>query len=206
MQEQIARIVERVRQHAGKRQRLVLAVAGAPGSGKSTLAEALVDALGAGATILPMDGYHLDNAILDARGLRARKGAPQTFAADRLAQDLARIRRDDQGVLVPVFDRDLDVSRAFARAITPDDRIIVTEGNYLLLEDAPWRDMAGHFDLTIFLDVPEPILARRLVQRWLDHGHTPEAAQARAEGNDLPNARLVLARSRPADLVLRNAD
>lgn len=197
------KVLERLRSMMGAGNRVIVAVAGAPGSGKSTLAESLVQALGPVAAILPMDGYHLDNAILDVRGLRARKGAPQTFAADRLIEDLARLRRDDAPVLVPVFDRTLDLSRGFAREIGTEQRVIVVEGNYLLLDAAPWDGLAPFFDLTLFLDVPESTLAERLVQRWLDHGHDAPAARARAEGNDLPNARQVIAQSRPADMVIR---
>ena len=180
--------------------RAFVALAGAPGSGKSTLAAPLADALGA--AVLPMDGYHLDNALLDARGERARKGAPWTFDVGGLARDLARLRDDDGPVLVPVFDRDLDLSRGSAREIGREVRVVLVEGNYLLLRDAPWDALAQAFDVSLFLSVPEPVLAERLVARWLAHRHTPEQARARAEGNDLPNARFVIARSRPADIVV----
>lgn len=189
------------------RERLVVAICGAPGAGKSTLAKAVCDTLNDRqpglAEVMPMDGYHLDNALLDQRGLRSRKGSPPTFDIAALARDLALLRAGDQSVILPVFDRELDVSRASAREVTVDIRVILVEGNYLLLDQAPWRDLASLFDLTVFLDVPEAELERRLIQRWLDHGHSPEAAHARALGNDIPNARLVCGTSRPADIVLR---
>ncbi|PKP75759.1 MAG: nucleoside/nucleotide kinase family protein [Alphaproteobacteria bacterium HGW-Alphaproteobacteria-6] len=187
--------------------RTIVAIAGAPGAGKSTLAEALCAALDrrqAGvAAVMPMDGYHLDNALLDARGLRARKGSPPTFDVDGLARDLARVRAADRPVIVPVFDRDLDLARAGAREIAPEVPVIVIEGNYLLLDQEPWRALAPLFDLTVFVAVPEAELERRLIARWLHHGHDPEAARARALGNDIPNARLVAAGSRAADITLR---
>lgn len=186
--------------------RRIVAIAGAPGAGKSTFAGALERALNARrpgvATVMPMDGYHLDNAILDARGLRAVKGAPETFDVDGLASDLARVRAAGRAVLVPVFDRTLDLARACAREIAPDTPLVLLEGNYLLLERAPWPELAAMFDTSIYLDVPEAELERRLVERWLAHGHDAGAARARALGNDIPNARLVAAASRPADITV----
>ena len=197
-------LAARVMARLGAGGRLIVAIAGAPGSGKSTLAEALVDQLNQGqpgvALNMPMDGYHMDNAVLSARGLLARKGAPETFDVAALGRDLALVR-DCAPVLVPVFDRSLDLSRAFAREIAPDVPVVVIEGNYLLLRADPWAGLAGMFDVTVFVQVPEAELERRLIQRWLDHGHTPNAARARAMGNDIPNARLVVAGSAPADVV-----
>jgi pantothenate kinase len=182
--------------------RLMVAIAGPPGAGKSTLADRLAAGLGPLAAVVPMDGYHFDNALLDARGLRGRKGAPMTFDVAGLARDLARVREREPEVLVPVFDRAADLSRAAARAVPGDVPVVLVEGNYLLLDLPPWDRLAGLFDLTVMLDVPEADLERRLVQRWLDHGLAPQAAQARAMGNDLPNARTVRDRSRKADVVL----
>lgn len=99
---------------------------------------------------------------------------------------------------VPVFDRSIEIARAGARIIEPRHRIVLVEGNYLLLDEAPWRDLARQFDMTIRLDVPEEILRERLIRRWLDYGFAQAEAEAKAEGNDLPNARRVLAASLPA--------
>ncbi|WP_127104258.1 nucleoside/nucleotide kinase family protein [Pararhodobacter zhoushanensis] len=178
--------------------RLIVALAGAPASGKSTLVDDLAQELGTRAAVLPMDGYHLDNAVLEARGHRDRKGAPWTFDVGGLARDLARVRADDAPVLVPVFDRALDLSRGSAREITPDVRIVLVEGNYLLLNDPPWAALAGFWDLTVMLDVPLSVLEARLIQRW--EGRAAAADWIRL--NDLPNARIVIERSRPADVVI----
>lgn len=178
--------------------RLIVALAGAPASGKSTLVDDLAQELGARAAVLPMDGYHLDNAVLEARGHRDRKGAPWTFDVGGLARDLARVRADDAPVLVPVFDRALDLSRGSAREITPDVRIVLVEGNYLLLNDPPWVALAGFWDLTVMLDVPLSVLEARLIQRW--EGRAGAADWIRL--NDLPNARIVIERSRPVDVVI----
>lgn len=192
-----------VRERAAAVPRLMVAIAGAPGAGKSTLAEALAARLGPMAAVVPMDGYHMDNAVLALRGLGARKGAPETFDVAGLARDLARLRAADEAeVLVPVFDRAADLARAAARAVAQSVPVVLVEGNYLLLQETPWAALAGLFDLTVFLDVPEPELERRLVQRWLDHGLLPDAARARALGNDIPNARRVVRGSRAADAVV----
>ncbi|MBA3324247.1 MAG: nucleoside/nucleotide kinase family protein [Rhodobacteraceae bacterium] len=189
---------------AAGRRRYVFAIAGAPGAGKSTLAEALLAAIEAeapgAAALIPMDGFHLDNAVLDARGLRARKGSPETFDVDGLAAMLARVRAADRPVAAPVFDRDLDLARAGARIIAPEAPVILLEGNYLLLRDPPWDGIAAQFERTLYLDVAEAELERRLVARWLRYGLDAQSARARAEGNDLPNARLVAARSKRADI------
>lgn len=187
------------------RGRLLVAIAGAPGSGKSTLAErvrAEVEARQPGTAVLvPMDGYHLDNAVLAPRGLLARKGAPETFDADGLAAALARIRAGET-VAVPVFDRDLDLARAGGRTVEAGHRLVLVEGNYLLLDRPPWSTLAGLFDLTLMLEVGEPELRQRLIDRWLSYGLDPAAAIRRAEGNDLANARVVVASSRRADLLM----
>lgn len=185
----------------------MIAIAGPPGSGKSTLAEALVPLINGNknseaATILPMDGFHLDNNILDARDIRDRKGAPHTFDAEGFIELVKRIATTDATVAVPVFDRQLDLARAGARIIQPSSKIIIVEGNYLLLNQPPWTELAGLFDYRFYLDVPETVLIQRLTQRWLDHNHTAEDALARAESNDLPNARLVATHRLDADEVI----
>lgn len=191
-----------IRDRALDQPRLIVAIAGAPGAGKSTLAGDLAARLGALAVVMPMDGYHLDNAVLEARGLRARKGAPETFDVAGMVRDLERLRADEPEVLVPVFDRGLDLSRAAARVIGPQARIVLVEGNYLLLDRAPWEGLASFWDLTVMVSTPEPVLRARLVQRWLVQDHDLGAAEARAEGNDLRNARIVAAESRTADVAM----
>ncbi|WP_238364584.1 nucleoside/nucleotide kinase family protein [Mesobacterium pallidum] len=180
--------------------RQLIAFAGPPGAGKSTLAEDLVARLGPEAAVVPMDGFHLDNVLLDARGLRPRKGAPQTFDAAGISHAIRRLRGEDH-VILPAFDRTLDKAIAGVVEIGPAQRLCLVEGNYLLSTDGPWAGLAPLFDLRVALDVPMDVLESRLVQRWLDHGMDPDAARARAEGNDLPNARFVRETMGPVDLV-----
>ena len=185
--------------------RVLVGIAGAPGAGKSTLAEALVDRLGPQAALVPMDGFHLDNAILDARGRRFAKGSPDTFDVAGFEAILQRLKAGGE-VIVPVFDRYIDVSRGSARVVPPGARIIVAEGNYLLLRDAPWDRLHALWDLTAFLDVPLAELERRLIDRWHHHGLSDEDARRRAFDNDIPNARRVIDGSVAADVVIRPDD
>lgn len=193
---------------AGETRRVLAAIAGPPGAGKSTLCEALCCSLNersaplAPAVAVPMDGFHFDNAILDARGLRARKGSPETFDGDGFVILLRRLRQSPEPVAIPLFDRAMDLSRAAARMVEPYHRFVLVEGNYLLLQDKPWSQLPDLFDLTIWLDVPDAVLKKRLIRRWRDNGLSPEAARKRALSNDMLNARLVKSRSRPADIVL----
>ena len=201
---EIAHLAATLFRKAASRKRLVAAIAGPPGAGKSTLVETLLPLLPEGsAAIVAMDGFHFDNAVLDARGLRARKGAPETFDFAGFEALLKRIASEEGDVAVPVFDRAADLARAGSAIIGPDVRFVIVEGNYLLLDEAPWSRLAPLFDYSVFLDVDEGELERRLVERWLEHGHDAEAARARALSNDLPNARRVMAARRAADLVLK---
>ena len=184
--------------------RQVMAIAGAPGAGKSTLVERLADALtDQPVAILPMDGFHYDDTVLHAMGRRPWKGAPDTFDVGGLRSVLMRLRDPAEGaVAVPVFDRDLEISRGSARIIPPQTRLILAEGNYLLLDADPWRGLRPHFDATVMIEVPEAELRRRLRQRWVGHGLTEAQIDFKLDQNDVPNGRLVLESSGPVQYIL----
>ncbi|MCE9683396.1 nucleoside/nucleotide kinase family protein [Halomonas sp. M5N1S15] len=186
--------------------RFLVALAGPPGAGKSYRSEQLFQAVEAqrpGQTVVvPMDGYHFDNAVLGTEQLPI-KGAPQTFDAEGLRVDLERIRCADTSVAVPVFDRPLDLARAGGRLVTLEHRIVIVEGNYLLLDQGPWRALHSLFDLRVMLDVDDATLERRLVERWLDMGLDAESARCKALDKDMPNARLIKTTSIPPELVWR---
>lgn len=195
----------------GVARRSVTAITGAPGSGKSSTAERLVahlNGMEAGsAAVLPMDGYHFDDMILVPRGLRPRKGAPDTFDVGGLRHMLLRLKENAEAeIMVPVFDRDIEIARAAARAIAQTVRHIVVEGNYLLLDRGPWPSLSPAFDTTAMLDVPEEVLRQRLRARWVGYGLSEDEIRAKLEDNDLPNGRLVATASRPAEFVLKSGD
>ncbi len=187
--------------------RSVVAVVGAPGSGKSTLAERLASRINGtapgSAAVLPMDGYHFDDRVLVARGLRARKGAPETFDVGGLLHMLGRLRRNEEDeIAVPVFDRALEIARAGASLIPRTVSRVIVEGNYLLLDRPPWRGLHAFFDITVAIAVPEDVLRRRLTRRWRGYRLLPKEIEVKLELNDLPNGRLVAASSVAADFVL----
>lgn len=185
------------------RRRLV-ALAGPPASGKSTTADQLaatLNELGAQAQVVPMDGFHLDNTLLTARGLLDRKGAPQTFDADGFVHMVKRLQAEAH-VVFPVFDRTRDLAIAGAGEVDATCDTVVIEGNYLLFDADPWRKLAALWDVSIRLDVSLDVLEARLVARWIAHGLDPRAAFARAQRNDLPNAQAVNDAQMPADYIL----
>lgn len=198
------RLGDTILERAGGTGRFIVGIAGPPGAGKSTLARTLCDriaAAGVTVAVVPMDGFHLDDGLLEARGLLPRKGSPETFDVAGLRHLLSRLRNREEDVAVPVFDRAIEIARAGAAIIGADTRIILSEGNYLLLDEAPWDGLAGSFDLTVKLEVPFDELERRLIQRWLDLGYTYSRAREKVLTNDMPNARRVVTGSRQADVT-----
>ena len=200
---EIASIAAAIFKRAARARRFVVAIAGPPGSGKSTLAARLHEVLPENSSVVvPMDGFHFDDVILNQRGLRPRKGAPETFDYAGFEALLKRIRSVEPEIAIPVFDRTMELSRAGAAIIGAETKFILVEGNYLLLDEPPWSGLAGQFDFTVFVDTPRAELERRLMERWRDHGKSDVAARAWIASNDLPNIERVLARRRQADLVI----
>ncbi len=200
---EIASIAASIFKRAAKAQRFVVAIAGPPGSGKSTLAANLHEVLPEGSSVVvPMDGFHFDDAILEQRGMRQRKGAPETFDFAGFDTLLKRIRAIEPDIAIPVFDRSMELSRAGAAIIGKDVKFVLVEGNYLLLDEAPWSGLADRFDFSIFVDVPRFELEKRLRERWRTHGKSDDEARDWITGNDMPNIDRVLGARRKADLVL----
>lgn len=202
---EIATIAATIFKRAGKAPRFVVAIAGPPGAGKSTLSAALHEVLPEGTSeVVPMDGFHFDDIILNKRGMRARKGAPETFDFAGFETLLKRIRSREPDIAIPVFDRGMELSRAAAAVIGSEVKFILVEGNYLLLDEEPWSRLGSLFDFTIFVDVSREDLERRLMQRWHDHGKSEAESRAWIASNDMPNIERVLGRRRSADLVIRH--
>ncbi|THH36100.1 hypothetical protein E4Z66_13665 [Aliishimia ponticola] len=175
----------------GYRGRRLFAVAGPPASGKSTFAAALTQELGTTARLVPMDGFHLSNTVLEAKGLRARKGAPETFDLPGLHRLIGALRSEPV-LYYPIFDRRRDLAEAGAGEIDVTTRTVIIEGNYLMFDEPGWRELACNWDGCTFLDVAMDVLRDRLLERWRAQGETMQTATRRAEENDLPNARRVL--------------
>ncbi|CCM74221.1 nucleoside triphosphate hydrolase [Rhizobium mesoamericanum] len=193
---------------AGDVKRFLIAIAGPPGAGKSTMADNLADALkarGETAEVLPMDGFHMDNAILIERGLLARKGIPETFDVRGFLDIIRAVRPADQEVLIPVFDRSREIAIASARVVSPEHRFIIVEGNYLLFSQGKWAELEGIFDYSVMLAPPIELLEERLWARWRGYKLSEEEASAKVYGNDLPNGRLILGNRRRADMTLETA-
>ncbi|MGD1218691.1 nucleoside/nucleotide kinase family protein [Streptomyces krungchingensis] len=187
--------------------RALLGLAGSPGAGKTTLAERLVRRLnGAGpdwVAHVPMDGFHLADVELDRLGRRDRKGAPDTFDAAGYAALLRRLREDeDELVYAPGFERTLEQPLAGAVPVPRTARLIVTEGNYLLLRDDAWARARSQLDEVWFCELDEAARVRRLVARHEEFGKDHDTAVAWVLGTDQRNADLVAATRDRADLVV----
>jgi pantothenate kinase len=179
--------------------RVLLGITGPPGAGKSSLAAAVVAAV-PDAVLVPMDGFHLAQRVLDDLGLADRKGAPQTFDREGYVALLRRIRRRAaEPVYAPAFRRDIEEPIAGAIAVRPDTRLVVTEGNYLLL----WPEVRALLDETWWVDLPDEERHRRLIARHTAFGKSPQDAGAWALGSDEANARLVRAGRSVADVIVR---
>jgi pantothenate kinase len=201
---EVASIAAALFRHVPHGKRVLVAIAGAPGSGKSTLAAGLAEALTAGghsAAAVPMDGFHYDDAVLDRLGLKSRKGAPETFDFLGFESLLARLKRGDADVAIPLFDRSMELARAAAAIVPAGTRFVLVEGNYLLLDEQPWSKLRPLFDFAVFIDVPRDELERRLLQRWVDHGRADGPAWVAS--NDMPNVDRVLAKRLPASLLVK---
>jgi pantothenate kinase len=192
--------------------RALLGVTGTPGAGKTTLAELLVAALRAdppagcgteSVAYLPMDGFHLADVELDRLGRRSRKGAPDTFDAAGYAATLRRLRDNvDEVVYAPAFERTLEQPIAGAIPLPSGARLVVTEGNYLLLDDGPWAPVRGLLDEVWYVEADEAERLRRLVARHVQFGKAADAAADWVEQVDQRNAAAIVATRDRADLVV----
>ena len=185
--------------------RRLLGIAGAPGAGKSTLAARLGRQRGEQAVLVPMDGFHLADAALERLGRLGRKGAPDTFDAGGYAALLQRLRTarpQDAPVWAPMFERDLEQPLAGAIEVGAEVPLVITEGNYLLLEDGPFAQVRAMLDACWFVEVPEELRLERLIARHERFGKSPQAAREWALGPDEANARLVAGTRDRADVVV----
>jgi len=188
------------------KKRYFIALAGPPASGKSTISEKLNEDLnikGFPSDILQMDGFHLDDAILSSQNLLPRKGSPETFDVMGLKSFLIRLANEPE-VIVPIFDRSLELSRSSAVTISENKKIIIVEGNYLLLNSYPWNELNNYFDSKVMIHCEESVLEKRLIDRWKGFNLTQDQINQKVYENDLPNGVNVIQNSIEADYYLGN--
>lgn len=191
---------------AERPERAILGITGAPAAGKSTYAERLVAELGADGlkvALVPMDGYHLAQSALESLGLADVKGAPHTFDAAGFVALLRRLREREDAVWAPRFDRQLEDSIAASIGVGPEIDLIVTEGNYLLLDQEPWATGRQLIDEVWYIELSEEVRHSRLEARHRQFGRSPEEAHERTYGSDERNAELIASTRPRADAVLQ---
>jgi pantothenate kinase len=198
-----ARLAEDLHRRATSGNRLIVGLAGPPGAGKSTIAEGLRRHLGHECAIVPMDGFHLANTLIEGTELRARKGAIDTFDVGGYLSLLARLRLNEEDVIyAPTYRRGLEEPIAASIAVPLSTGIVITEGNYLLADEGPWGRVRSYLDEAWFVELPAETRISRLIQRHVDSGMDPAAAEAWAQGPDEANARYVQATKASADLII----
>ena len=199
-------LADRLEALVATRPRVLAGIVGAPGAGKSTLAAAVAGVLrarGLAVAVVPMDGFHLADVALDALGLRAAKGAVSTFDGAGFAALLGRIAAGGETVWAPAFDRELEQPVAGSIPVHPDVRVVLTEGNYLLLPEDPWNRVRPLLDEAWYLDIDGDLRYSRLVERHVRFGKSRAAAEAWVRTVDEPNAARIRPTADRADLVLR---
>ena len=195
----------RARELISRSGRALLGLVGPPGCGKSTLAAALQAEFASVAQVVPMDGFHLANVELERLGRRGRKGAPDTFDASGYVALLRRllVQSDDEVVYAPEFRREIEEPIAGAIAVHARIQLVITEGNYLLLEDGPWAHVRELLDEVWYVDVPDEVRVHRLTKRHEQFGRSADEAAAWVANTDEPNARLIEASRARASFVFR---
>jgi pantothenate kinase len=186
--------------------RVVLGITGCPGAGKSTLAERLVgelDTPSRSAVHVPMDGFHLADVALDLLGRRQRKGAVDTFDGFGYLALLRLLHSERQNtVYAPGFARTIEQPVAASILVTPSTELVITEGNYLLIDDEPWPQVRAELTEVWYCDLDSEPRRRRLIARHIQFGKTESEASRWVESVDDPNARLVESTRNRADLVI----
>ncbi len=199
----VQELVRRAAALAGRPGRPILGITGPPAAGKTTLAETLLAELAPHAAYVPLDGFHLAHHVLQELGTVHRKGAPDTFDAAGYVALLRRLRDPAEGtVYAPEFRREIEDSVANAIPVPPDVRLVITEGNYLLVRTGPWAELAGLLDEVWYLGPDEPTRLRWLTDRHVRYGRDAATAAARATGPDQRNAELIEATKPHADLII----
>ena len=199
------RFLARLHQLVADGQRRILGLVGAPGAGKSTLAQAILEALPGRAVVVPMDGFHLANVELARLGRASRKGAEDTFDSAGYAALLERLRaqRDNELIYAPTFRREIEEPIAGAIPVMPDVPLVITEGNYLLLQQGHWKAVRPLLDEAWYVDVDPQLRVQRLIARHVQFGRDEDAAREWVQRTDEVNAALIESTRGHADLVFQ---
>jgi len=199
------RFLARLHQLVADGRRRILGLVGAPGAGKSTLAQAILEALPGCAVVVPMDGFHLANVELARLGRASRKGAEDTFDSAGYAALLERLRaqRDNELIYAPTFRREIEEPIAGAIPVMPDVPLVITEGNYLLLQQGHWKAVRPLLDEAWYVDVDPQLRVQRLIARHVQFGRDEDAAREWVQRTDEVNAALIESTRGHADLVFQ---
>lgn len=198
----IADLAARAANLVSSNTRKILGIVGAPGSGKSTLFQSLLHELSGSAVGVEMDGFHLDDSVLQAQGKLERKGASDTFDVEGYVSLLERINQQQEPfIYAPSFNRDLEMSIGGVTPVPRDILLVITEGNYLLNDDGGWQNVRRNLAEIWFIDTPEKIRAERLIARRISHGHSEIKARDWVTNVDLKNGRTVEKHKFDADFV-----
>ncbi|SFP78347.1 Panthothenate kinase [Amycolatopsis arida] len=195
-------LLRRAEALAAKERRTVLGIVGAPASGKTTLAWRIAEGLGTRTAVVGMDGFHLAQVELARLGRTDRKGAPDTFDAHGYVHLVRRLREGTETVYAPEFRREIEEPIAGAVPVPPEVQVVITEGNYLLLDTEPWSRLRSLLDEVWYLAPDEEERLERLVTRHRHYGRSLVEAQQRALGSDQRNADLIATTAERADLVV----
>ncbi len=183
-------------QDTSQSSRFLIGITGPPAAGKSTISAWLSQALGeriaAPCTVVPMDGFHLDNEVLEERGLRHLKGVPATFDAQGFVALIKRIKlQRDEHIFFPLFDRSNECVVPDAACLRAGTRLVIVEGNYLLNEEEPWHQLRYHLDEIVYIDCDADLLHKRLIDRHMAGGMSASEAAQKVSCTDTPNAELI---------------
>lgn len=196
-------ITTRIQALLAQRKRAVLGLAGPPGCGKSTLAAQIETCIGSDAQVLPMDGFHLDNSVLDVLGRRDRKGAEDTFDIAGFVALVQRVAKQTglESIYAPYFDRKIDAAIAGAISIRPSCRLVIIEGNYLLC-NGQWRDARRYMSSVWYVDVEDAMRHKWLMARHMHYGRSRAEAEAWIAQTDAPNALYIKSFKSHADWII----
>jgi pantothenate kinase len=185
-------------------ERIIIGVVGKPGAGKSTLTSYLLDNLASDkAVLVPMDGYHLSNKLLAEHGSSDRKGAFDTFDATGFSELIKRIKFDlESDIYFPIFHREIEESIVAEGVVLKATKLVITEGNYLLLDKHGWQDVSSFLTESWYIEIDDNLRWERLMARSIKYGRTPEVAHTWTHGSDEVNAKVVESTKSKADVIL----